>query len=65
MDMPFAVVSLLFRHGFGVLGTFLMSTDLVSSSQVEDLIGAGMVIAAFGWSLARKWLRKKRTGSTS
>ncbi len=65
MDMPFAVVSLLFRHGLGVLGTIAMSTDLVSASQVEDATGAAMVIAAFAWSFARKWLRKQRTGSAA
>ena len=65
MDMPFATISALERHGLTTLGGVLMSTGFVGETEAQAFVGAGMTLAGIGWSIGRKWLRKQRTGFTS
>ncbi len=63
--MPWQVIQSLFRHGLGLLGGALMSADLISATEADTLIGGAMAVLAIGWSIGRKWLRKRRTGSAA
>ena len=63
--MPFATVSALVRHGLGIVGGVLMSAGFVSETEAQAFVGAAMALAAIGWSILRKWLRKQRTSSPS
>ncbi len=65
MDMPFATISSLMRHGLTTLGGFLMSTGFVGETEAQAFVGAGMTLAGIGWSIMRKWRRKLRTGFTA
>ena len=45
----------LVRHGLTTAGGYLVASGVIQSSQVSDLVGAGMVLAGIAWS----WWQKK------
>jgi hypothetical protein len=45
----------LVRHGLTSAGGYLVASGVIQSSQVSDLVGAGMVLAGIAWS----WWQKK------
>ncbi len=61
--MPFETISALVRHGLTTAGGSLVSVGVISASEVQAFVGAGMTLAGIVWSILRKWNRKQRTGS--
>jgi hypothetical protein len=42
------------RHGLTSLGALLVSRGYLTGNDVSDLIGSGMVLAGFAWSILEK-----------
>jgi len=53
------------RHGLTALGGGLVAAGYASQDEVATAAGALTVLIGFGFSVARKIIRKKRTGSAS
>lgn len=51
------------RHGLTVFGGLLVNSGMATAENIEIVAGALVVVLGFGWSLWRKWDRKKKTGS--
>ncbi len=63
--MPFETISAIIRHGLTTGGGALVSTGMISASDAQALVGAGMTVAGIAWSILRKWQRQQRTGSAA
>lgn len=53
----------LIRHGLTAFGGLLVNSGLTTAENMEVAAGAFVIVLGFGWSLWRKWSRKKKTGS--
>jgi hypothetical protein len=47
------------RHLLTTVGGALTADGLLSSGQVQDGVGAIMVLVGVGWSLAQKWQQRR------
>lgn len=51
------------RHALTAGGGVLVSAGFASQDEVSAAVGAVMTLVGLGFSVARKWMRSKRTGS--
>ncbi len=48
----------LVRHGLTAGGSFFVVEGMATTMQIENVAGAAVTIAGFGWSMWRKWKRQ-------